>query len=587
MDETNTNNIKKLLLKRTRIISQIYGQVTDYLPNIQEFIEKFNKDNKQLNESNELIIANIDEAKILIEKIDLNLALLPTLNNLSALFDIFEGTDKLIDDIMSIINSNVYFEPLLYNMSQTFSRDINLKRINLSKLIAEYKRAIVDNEMKMTYKMIYTDIKPLENIAIIATYMDSLNNVNDLAVYICTRVVKELSDDVDSDMVTRFMNRVEHLKTVTLSTDKDVEPVKKIQLENISVLQMLTVKYGLIPITEYLNVGDMFEYLQQDYNFDKSPQTNMQALSNTHNVLVIHKYTEKLIQFNILPLISEEYVKKNQLETNPINGLNNRIINRFSTVKIVPGEPTKIPQNVKPIEVYKNTGNNQWFIIECVSFKHYKLLSTSFEKNTVDTALVDNLLSGLSTRPHNYNKIIEDEVLANINENHRTIISTYESEKTSMISTDRIKRDIKKNVIDAFTDLYKESNIENKSDMRKLFSNNDIIDMLTSALEEELSNLILEKDDIESTLTFVAQLDILLTKFLREYKVLTAELFTSQKIIDMKFKELSGKDLENYVLGWFSDVLNEATETLDTKPISLVDIELSLKEHAVEIKTRL
>lgn len=615
---------QKQIVRRMNAISDIYKELIDYLSDILEFIQKYShRDVKIWENAKNNFKQKTEKVKELMKYQTDDVG--EFIQTMSDMHILMEDVDKIISEMITIMNNPVYTELLLYNMSQTYGRETISKANNIRNMHSEYSKVIVNSEGEKILEYLYEIIKPGENISVLSIYVDNVVFINNFLVYVTKRVVKERESD-DSNVIKKFILRIEKLKNLALKNaieeafpDEENSISEFVTVKDLPTLQQLTLRHGLFPVSEFYEFKELFEYFGSNYDFDHSVPANMKQLANKLGmpVVILHFEARKLVEFNILPLVDKEYVKRNELETSSQSGLNNRIIRRFNTIKEIKMKDLKSPAKTDNIEIYTNGNDAEGTIVEsddvkspvsasssrspvsassaagtsctilqCINWKQYRALSNNLESKSVSIDYLSKIKNGLTTRPHNYNRIIEKAILdKGIYPGHRNIMIGYESAADNALSSEKIKNTLRTKSIEYFIETYRRTkNISSPKDMEVLIAGEDTIEAITTILTDELAEVIIKPNSaksLELNFSFVANLDIILTKFKKEYNSLSNELFASGKIIKIRFNEMKGKVLEEYIVGWFKDILEKAMGSLETKPVSLDDMEMSLKEYVI------
>ena len=282
-----------------------------------------------------------------------------------------------------------------------------------------------------------------------------------------------------------------------------------------------------------------------------------------------------------MPLISTEYLIKNNLVTKQTSGLNDTVIKRFSTIKPLPFEGELPPER---IEINVTEPNKDVSVIEVINEKYYRIMSTRMGKFTVNFDIVEKISSGPSIRPTLYNRIVEEELLKTaINPQHRNILAELEEEKMHIIPVEVLKSGVIAEVTDGFIKMVKSSKLTEPSGIRKLLNSSEHIAIVSNAIIGSLSYHIAAEND-ELMLSFAAKSAKLVDEFVLQLKSRMGD-FIAKNMRPMIFKELSRDNLEKFLIDGYRDVIRAITDELDPKKGSLwAAMEISLKEHAMKQK---
>lgn len=557
--------------KRIKVLGDIFVKIREYFSHIHEYVQKYSSEDNSIWESaNESYEVDLKSISSVVQKLSDDNNISDHVRLVSDVYTKLGKSEDCVEQVMFIINNDTYTQLLVYNMSQTYSKEIAMKLSHINKLVKEYKKQMVTDGNNLILPSIFANIDLKNNVDEISKFIEEAETTNDFIVYLSRRAVIEL----DKSHAKVFIKKVESLKDNTLGASSRYTYNDD---SAIPMVQRLVVSYNLVPVSEYCTLEKLFENLGVKYDKSKSPIENIKTeLRSDKNVVVIHKLTSKLTEYKLRPLIDYEYVKNEQLETSTTSGVNNRILKRFDTISSI---ATKIPTDAKEtIQLFKHT-SDILLLLECVNYKFYRILSDDISKKTINMSVYEKISSGLSSRSGKYNKVIEDELLSKgIDGKHQMIMSSYTSDEVYYKSSDILKKEI---VDDGVKFISKES-IKSVADMKKIFMSDDTLRSLIRILTDKLSNHLSDNaDTLETNLTFIAKLDQIVEKFKKEYNNQTRELFTSGKVLQVRFGDLSNSELTKYILGWFTDIMKVSVDVLDVAPVSLSEIELSLKEHVI------
>lgn len=564
----------------------IYDEIFKYGKCILEFMERHSQEHFDFYmSSKELLDKAVANVSSTIEK----MPGVPVDTFVRYCLDIYEDfnfIDITIEKLTTIINDTHYIESLMYNMSQTFSRESTTTRKYIADLTVTYhsKYTFVDKTIEDLYNIININ----DVLTTVSPIILNANVVTPFLVYIISKTIADMPLNNQTRIYSKkFVNRADELKFTSLAPDESSQRIIKVP-PGLPTVQQLTTRHGLFPVSPYMTIDELFDTFKCKYDFNIGVNENFEIAAKTHPISILHKSSNKVIEFNILPLIDATYVRDNKLDTGPKSGLNNRIIRRFNTVKSIPRITTKSKINLNMIMRYGDS-DEPTMIIECINAKHYKILSTNFDNKLVDADVVKNMIAGISTVPHYYNKIMSKLILDNaINKKHRALMIEFESTKSVAFSI--VNKLLKEQLMETFDRLYENEKPGTADDIWTFIADESTVkmavDIMLKIVSDELftySRLTKKMEKtLEIKLSFVSVMHKIATKYHDEYIASCERILTPHVL--QKVETIT--DMKNFVLGWVTDVIDATNPCLDIEPNSLDDTELMLKEFAIKFPMR-
>lgn len=620
------SNAKSLITRRINIvINDIYSQIIVYFGCIQEFVFRYSTTDTAIWKT--ITGQFIKKCKTIISSLDVPASdVKHLLERCLKLYDDLESIDTDIKQLMVILENKTYDDLMKTQTSQNTILEMLSTKNNIYNKLSSYKNVILITETKQTHDILYDMIKPLENLDVLHDIVYNAS-YNDFLVYVLARIIKT----APASKTIKLMDRVEQLKnnalksvTVTKIHGQVTADTFNLINRGFDTVQLMTQRHGLYPTSVYFNVKDLFTELKYLYVCDDTIDVNFRNLAKflTHGIVIVCKRTSKLIEYNLHNLINAN----SALISDSAMGINEQMLKRFNTVKAVESKPNNgymatttatatdniANTMVSPFIIYDNNGdmidvhNNghhrgiddidnvaTWIIIERVDVdtttQWYKLLghASAVKKSAMihNGKFVRELISGASTRDHNYNVIHENLIMqVAVNDDHRALMSAFESAAENSVLSESVKTAIADNAEKQFVVLL-EKNPDAKLDQPRFieFIQNACKKMLKSVILEQMYELLYvekPKKSLELRTTFVIQMDLMLSKFFREYDTVVSN--QRDKITRSKFTELRDKMLIDYLVGWFHQILHLTLYILDAEPASLNTIQLSLKEFAIK-----
>ena len=620
------SNAKSLITRRINIVTNdIYSQIIVYFGCIQEFVFRYSTTDTAIWKT--ITGQFVKKCKTIISSLDVPVSdVKHLLEQCLKLYDDLESIDIDIKQLMVILENKTYDDLMKTQTSQNTILEMLSTKNNIYNKLSSYKNVILITETKQTHDILYDMIKPLENLDVLHDIVYNAS-YNDFLVYVLARIIKT----APAAKTLKLMDRVEQLKnnalksvTVTKIHGQVTTDTFNLTNRGFDTVQLMTQRHGLYPTSVYFNIKDLFTMLKYLYIHDDTTDVNFRNLAKflTHGIVIVCKRTNKLIEYNLHNLINTD----NALISDIAMGINEQTLMRFNTVKAIESKPNNgdtatisiTDTHVSPFIIYDNNGdminvgndatdgdqtrhyidsiNNvaTWIIIERVDVdtttQWYKLLGhTSATKVSTlslhNSKFVRELISGASTRDHNYNVIHENLIMqVAVNDDHRALMSAFESAAENSVLSESVKTAIADNAEKQFVVLL-EKNPDAKLDQPRF------IEFIQTACKKMLKSVILEqmyellyvekpKKSLELRTTFVIQMDLMLSKFFREYDTVVSN--QRDKITRSKFTELRDKMLVDYLVGWFHQILRLTLYILDAEPASLNTIQLSLKEFAIK-----
>ncbi|MCK4968197.1 MAG: hypothetical protein KAS12_04010 [Candidatus Aenigmarchaeota archaeon] len=319
---------------------------------------------------NKYIIKSTKKINLIIDVID---GLVGKTMSVEIYFQCFlyiENIKSIHAKIHEILMKDDYSDEFAGKMSYTFNEDLALQRKLLINELKSFNELIIGHSRQVATTLNFSSTD------LLAAYKKH-PTVSFLLYFL---------DDNDNDEVFEEI-KIEMFKSET----KLKAPIQT---------------FGLIPLTKYMTFNAGLKSLElkkplallSKDSFEKTLQTSNKKYQNFASV------SEKLViaEYDIRRLIDAGFLYTQNMNTNPAAGLSFKTIKRFETIKILPpGEidPGKSGDEViipKDSEVY----------IDMIEDKVRFMIGNQHSKN---------LNKNFSSRTEQYNKIITQEIMKNIN----------------------------------------------------------------------------------------------------------------------------------------------------------------------------
>ena len=596
-DCASMQRINTLVEKRIKVALDIHKDIYEYFGLIESMLNKQSTGNAaKLFDIRESLPKDAKTAREILSSLQTKNAVEDLIATISELYIMLETLDVKMHTAINIISDPLYIKLLTVNMSHTFNNNMTSFRKNLIEMITAFEKKIINEDGEEVLSDIYTLINPVEHLSVFSTWIENNTLITQFVIYMVKRLVSEIpSDGPRKGYAIKMVNKIEKLKDITLCNNDN--PYINLTLDNIT--QNLTSRHGLVPISKYFVAEEAEKSLCEvidSFLTEKEPDfihketaggTLENILAARYNAKVVHvpKFSNKLIEFNILPLVDGNYVKKNNLETAAASGLNNKIINRFSTVKKIDLKNTEVVANtVNPLFFGEDTAT-RGLVIQSVNGEHFRLMSINIQHVFTPLEVIDHIRKGLHLRSHYYNKIMENEILGKaLDAKHRAILNKFESSTLANVASDGIKRKLIDMCIDSVSNelttflKYKVT----VRDIQHLFTSEAMLNQIQKNVNKVFVESIdppqvsLGDDELEVGLSYISNLNFIMAKTVKEYLSNCNSLFASNKITQATIRET--KDMYGYLLGWYRDLITNTVEILDAKPMSINEMETTLKK---------
>jgi hypothetical protein len=311
---------------------------------------------------------------------------------------------------------------------------------------------------------------------------------------------------------------------------------------------------------------------------------------------------KKIVEYDISSLIDNEYIIKHNLDVNPMNGINKRVIEKFNIVNIMEpsGESSDIIDKIKKLNnityFYNKTIGDRYLILE-IGINEDKFAIRTLVDPYSKTVSKQNFQKFiLSSTPHYYNQHMSDMIFDRaVDKSHRNIINGFNSEKMINPPSERIKKstiECSISKFDAYLDnISLSSYTDNKtknSAIKSIYDDKDCIDITVECLSESLlfhiiGNDIKIYDNVEIYISFMSMASNVINNYKREYVSFVNDLFTSDKVLKSKLLESTWK---KYLIDWYIDIITKALNSVDSPPNSFSELEFNIKEYYLRKKSR-
>ncbi len=407
-------NTDKLLVKRLQLVQSIGHRAIEYFKLIQDIVMSINPTQyKQAMVAAEALQTINNEPSRTIE------------HSIAATMDIYQSLgaiDMNIHSIIEVVLNETYSQLVVYNMSATYSLNIQQLRNTIHSLQEQY-----------------LDMSAQDDPLILNAALEG-QSPDELFAFIMA------NDEVINKFTIRLLG---HLIT-TISGEKRrqieliVEKQKDYILGSIRVdvasggIQGMMVRYGLRPITPSMTPNEVFAHFGKP-----AGRSFADLVAPGVGVVEINMATPSPVEFSLAGLIDLDYIVKNDFKTNPLSGLTKKIIDRFSTATLLPRGKSSIHRGgTKAI----HGAGPSWIVLQSINGDLWRVVG-----DKVPSSMISGLLHGVSTRPHQYNLAQTPKILCKChNKRANMLLGEYEALKLTPPSSEPIRAAVLDKLTDAF-----------------------------------------------------------------------------------------------------------------------------------------
>lgn len=554
---------QNLLEKRMTIAAQMTDKISTYFDVIKDMIVKI--DPKAHNKfMNALILIKDSVHEIQNIKIAANN---PTdwLKLGQYLYNLLGNIKEMYPVIHDSLVNEKYLKMAIYNMSATYSLEIETNRITALNLLQQYYETCVDDAEIID--IILDKVNLQTNIPTVLLFInDNEKMVNKFMI----EVLRETIKHVNGDSKQRLLDLIEQQKNILFNSQRLVLKYRGPQSP--------LVRYGLCPKTLSMPIWELFELIGAKWRSKTDIKDNFRQLATElhSHIFVIDKIASSPIEFDIRGLVSIEYITQNDLKTNPTNGLNKKILERYNTIKELPTGNTLMKFAVTRFLI---PNAKQAYIIETLNGNLYRLMSNTKELYA-DIDSVRGLINGLSTRPIVYGHLHEMDIINKcFDEKSHIILNAYNEQVHAAPASYIVKEKVISDFMEEYEKVINQHIPISPSEFRDMVTGNtnSINEILLYRLSHSIKTP--EKGRAEYIITYMAKFDGIIRQFI---KVLENK-YNMYSISELLFKERTGNDLKQYLLAICKDIIVKVVNELD-RAKQWTDYDISIKEFFLESK---
>jgi hypothetical protein len=488
-------------------------------------------------------------------------AALDTIEQVLDLYSVIDPIENNSGPLVEVLSKESYYKTITGKMSSTYNIDVDKTRESAMNAWDKYRDALFEAD-NIILDAIVKKIGPTE----IATLMTKKYEHSRIVLHVLRLVAPSAPDAVK--------------KKIQIFTEKSKDSIlgskRHPELYNSSLfpIQAHTYRYGLVPSTQFITVGEIFTLLGKTYDPEKHRDANIKGLAaGQDGVVVMKNIVGTAMAFEMRGLIDHKYMTENDLSTSISEGLNNKVLKRFNTTMFVGG-----PQNTPPAPYhYRNVpvGAERIFVFETFDGYKYRLLSETSDKYYVGRDSVNGYIYGANDRPQKYNEIISNVIMSEcVTRTTEEVVTRYESlEPThNVIMTAGMTKDTSIVRVGIHDKLMAHINIAKKppKNEEEAFSlYRDMIHYAPIVLGEVLTPGI----GTEERITYLAKIDDIERKLYREL----LSRFRGKDFAPTVFEHKVEADIVTHTTQSFSNSIDDALNDMESNGVwALYDA--SLKE---------
>lgn len=550
-----TEKISDLLAPRLSGIRSMVEKGSQYLDVIKNIIASINPDQYRETQSNMKSISNFADS---IAAIKWDGARDNILNIAASLYQDFISIDEKVQQLISVVEDERYSKLIIYNMSSTYTANLYQMRNDILLLYEKYQESILLADESI-FSIIFA--LPFAADELFTFIVEHEHLINKFTIKMIANVISVTTPGKRR----RLELIVEKQKDLILGAGR-------IDLSAEVGIQSMLVRYNLRPTTKSLTLDKLFAKVGAEYSSSSSLDENFTALSQSGvGVIAINKSTPSPVEFDLSGLIDDTYITANDLKTNPLSGLTKKIIDRFSTAIL-------LPRGRAAARIAKYSGSeDKWWIFESINGDLWRIMGLSGDVQPVAASHIVGLLSGVSTRPHQYNIAQESIILSKcFNPLSQLVLAEYEDMKVSLPSSEPIRAAILDKLSQTFEAKISVDMPNSAANVRhvavdKYVINETLLDILTH------STGVHGKGSAEYLITYMAKFDGIIYDFVKKLERQWGAINIPERI----FKELRREELKSELMTIFKGVTRAAIVELD-QTNTWTDYDMSLKEFVLE-----
>ena len=473
-----------------------------------------------------------------------------SLESLLNLFCSFDDLDSLIAAVTLIFDNESYSKLALYNVSTTDLVNIQKEAESVRKKLAEYKTCALDPIFDKI------DIDPADAFK----FIQDQKKVTAFTIKLISLVIPKLKGANRA----RLESIIEDQKDAILGATRVAADC------NTSL-----VRYNLITFAESRPLEELFaETLKLKYNPKVSREINFKKITETNTrpgVIVLYNICRSPLEFSLKGLIDADYIIKNGLPNKTSNGLTNKILQKYTTIR----DLGIIKENPEISHVLKFPGEiDSWIIFETLNGTLFRILSNSGTLLSEGNK-IKGLVRGISNRPEKYNNICEEKILAQcFDQNYAMLIDDFTA--LTQESSENLKDEIFAQLEVSFKKNLGAVKVADAASINKaLPSQKKIVAIFSSVFQQRTGTK--GRGKSEYILSHIVKLETLLYYFAKEFDKKWSTVVFAPRF----FAENVPAEIERSIIQIYQSILRAVSDNLNS--LKMWEIyPLTLKEYYLE-----
>ncbi len=547
--QDSLSGITKMLTARMQHIETFTRKVADYMHLAKDIITGINPGEYKI------LVADLDTLHTMPVEV---LAIDWKVDNIIHLavdcYQRLTTLDACARRAMQVMENETYAKLIIYNMSSTYVTNVYQMRNDAAAAHEKYLSVSVSDDEEI-FKVILAAIPAVDDM-----YMYVVNNEH---------IINKFTMKMISQIIVKGSNEKRRRAELIIENQKDIVlSASRADTRKFAGVQGAIGRYNLLPVTKSMPVAQLFASIGAPYDPKVPLEDNFTALAKQIGVLTLNKATPSAVEFNLSGLINADFVAENNLKTNPLAGLNKKIIERFSTATLLPrgGPPDIVRQYGK---------GDKWYVFESINGELWRLMGVSGEK-IVPADMIAGLLRGVTTRPHKYNSLQVGTILSKCFDSRAgAILSSYSELQVSTQSSESIRAQIldklTKNFEAKLTRSFKTAAEVKSAAVDHAAISETLLDVLTHSTGGH------GKGAAEYLITYIAKFDGIIYDFIKKLERQWGAVTLSNRI----FTEYPVQELGAMLVDVFRATTSAAINELDQTRV-WTDYDISLKEFFLE-----
>lgn len=560
------SEVSNAIRKKSILLNNIVVHIKSYYLNINEYAWKYAAE----------MLAKYKELEVILDKYHNTLNHYPkieeytieTLPSLIELFDLWGDIRNTLEKIYLLLSDDSVIRYISIGMSQTYIAELYMKLSSIKMLFASL--TITDAEINQTIiESAKQSILPSldENGENKLTDILVSGKINDVVFGFLSAFKPKSKNNIHR--VNDYSNG---LKNKFLSAKGVIETGHDLPTE----MQLIS-RFSLIPATEYMSAEKISELI-------KGP------------AVTINKHTSKPMQYNIMPLLSLDYVVAANMITSETSGLNKKILKRFGIIKELPH--VESPPNTKHISIEPNAK----YIVESLNGKYFRVLHNGIPEAkdyTSSEELIKTLTTGPSDVYDRYNKISTPAIISKcVNKEHKKLMVSFMETQFKSNSSFSLKEQIVSDYMKVFSAAFVPGN-KQPSAKKVRFMIADIISKTKNVLRNRLLLYVfniptrslegrllfdeiklVENFDTEAVITFDVKFESTYKEFSREMYNQLSDVMNSGILTNQQTEDPA--EQHKNILFACNKIISGAVDVMDSKPSRWINMDITIKNVAIK-----